>query len=49
MIEDDFEAADRLSDYSGIDIPDNLNGLRNKKVLHTDIIGIDDVVSYAIG
>lgn len=45
---DDFELADRLSRLTGIPVPENLAGLKNKPVLHTDVIGPEDIPSYSL-
>ena len=41
-----FEAMDRLFDITGMPVPKNLASLRNKPVLHKDIVNPSDIVSY---
>ena len=45
---DDFAAADRLAQLTGLSVPENLAGLREKKALHTDVIDPEELVSYAL-
>ena len=45
---DDFSIAELLSDFTKQPVPANLSGLRNKKVLHTDVIDISEIIPYAL-
>ena len=45
---DEFETAFRLSEKTGIQVPQNIADLRKKPVLHTDLIDKSEVVSYAL-
>ena len=46
---DDFALADQLSELSGIPVPANLAGLKNKPVLHTDVIDPAEIIPYVFG
>ena len=46
--EDEFETARMLSEFTGTAIPANIAGLKEKAVLHADVIGIEDVVPFSI-
>ena len=46
--EDEFETAAALSDFTGEKIPENIAGLREKPVLHTDVVDIDQLTDYAL-
>ena len=43
---DEFEEMRRLRALSGVEIPENLVGLQEKPVLHTDVIGAKDITAY---
>ena len=45
---DEFETAFLLSEKTGIPVPKNIADLRTKPVLHTDLIEVSDIVSYAL-
>ena len=45
---DEFETAFRLSEKTGIQVPQNIADLRKKPVLHTDLIDKSEVISYAL-
>lgn len=44
--EDEFENQEILSKLTGIPVPKGLSGLREKEVLHKDVIGRNEVVDY---
>ena len=46
--EAEFETAAALSDFTGEKIPENIAGLREKPVLHTDVVDIDQLTDYAL-
>ncbi|MBQ6366471.1 MAG: threonine synthase [Oscillospiraceae bacterium] len=46
--EDEFETAANLSALTGIPVPASIAGLKEKKVLHTDVIPVAEVVDYAL-
>jgi len=43
---DEFKQMDRLTELSGVAIPSNLQGLQQKKELHTDVIPKDRMLEY---
>ena len=43
---DEFEQMERLSDIAGVPIPRGLRGLREREVLHKDVIDADELVAY---
>ena len=43
---DEFRLMERLQEKSGVPIPENLAGLRQKQVRHTDVIAKDRMLSY---
>ncbi len=43
---DEFKQMERLSDLTGVAIPANLQGLQQKKELHTDVIPKDTMLDY---
>jgi len=45
---DEFELMERLSRVSGLPIPRGLAGLREKEVLHRDVIDRDQILSYVL-
>lgn len=45
-VPDDVEAAETLSSLLGLDLPDNLRGLKDKPVLHQDVISPEDMLAY---
>ena len=45
---DEFEAMERLSKLSGTKIPQGLAGLREKEILHKDVIEKDEITSYVL-
>ena len=45
---DEFEQMERLSEISGLPIPRGLAGLREKEVLHRDVIDREQILPYVI-
>ena len=45
---DEFDIMDRLHDMTGVPVPANLSGLREKAVLHTDVIDKEDICKYVL-
>ncbi len=45
---DEFEQMERLSAVSGLPIPRGLAGLREKEVLHRDVIGREQILPYVL-
>ena len=45
---DEFDIMDRLHEMTGVPVPPNLSGLREKKVLHTDVIDKEDICKYVL-
>ena len=45
---DEFETAAALADFTGESVPVNIAGLREKPVLHTDVVDIDQLTDYAL-
>lgn len=45
---DEFAAMDTLQAVTGVPIPKNLAGLREKPVLHTDVIEKDEILEYVL-
>ena len=43
---DEFKQMDRLSQLTGVPIPGNLQGLQEKKELHTGVIPKDQMLSF---
>jgi len=46
--EDEFDTMERLAEKSGAPIPANLAGLREREVLHKDVIGKDEILQYVL-
>ena len=44
--EDGFDAMDSLKAITGRPIPSNLDGLRYKKVLHSDVVSPKDITKF---
>lgn len=45
---DEFGAMERLSAVTGVPVPKNLSGLREKPVRHTDVIEKGDILDYVL-
>ena len=45
---DEFDDMDELSRVTGIEIPENLSTLRNKKILHRDVEDKENIISYIL-
>ena len=45
---DEFDQMDQLETLTRVPMPGNLKGLRQKPVLHTDVIGKDEMLSYVL-
>lgn len=45
---DEFDIMDRLHEMTGVPVPANLSGLREKEVLHTDVIDKEDICKYVL-
>ncbi|MBQ6798451.1 MAG: threonine synthase [Oscillospiraceae bacterium] len=45
---DEFDTMERLAEKSGAPIPANLAGLRQREVLHKDVIGKDEILQYVL-
>ena len=45
---DEFDIMDRLHEMTGVPVPPNLSGLREKQVLHTDVIDKEDICKYVL-
>ena len=45
---DEFDVMERLHQLTGVPIPRNLAGLRQRRVLHHDVIGREDMLSYVL-
>ena len=48
ICEDEFDTMDRLHEMTGVPVPANLSGLREKKALHTDVIDREEILSYVL-
>ncbi len=46
LAEDEFDQMDQLFTLTGVAIPENLRTLRQKKELHTGVIGKDDMLEF---
>ena len=46
--EDEFAVMRQLREISGMPIPRNLAGLQEEPVLHTDVIGKEDMLDYVL-
>ena len=47
-LDDEFDTAFALSVFTGVPVPANIAGLREKPVLHKDVISTADIVRYAL-
>ena len=47
-LDDEFETAAALSDFTGEKVPENIARLKEKPVLHTDVIDISMLTDYAL-
>ena len=45
---DEFAAMEQLSTLTGVPVPKNLAGLREKPVRHTDVIDKEDILAYVL-
>ena len=45
---DEFDTMERLAEKSGTPIPANLAGLREREVLHKDVIAKDEILQYVL-
>ena len=45
---DDFDRMDRLAHITGIPVPPNLAGLREKQERHTDVIQKENMLEYIL-
>ena len=45
---DEFDCMARLSEKTGVPIPKNLAGLKNKKILHDSVIEKEEMLSYVL-
>ncbi len=45
---DEFAVMERLHDLTGVPVPKNLSGLRDKTVRHRDVIDREDMLSYVL-
>jgi threonine synthase len=43
---DEWAQMDRLAELTGVPVPKNLQGLQEKKELHTDVIAKDAMLTY---
>nr|MBQ8243955.1 threonine synthase [Oscillospiraceae bacterium] len=43
---DEWKQMDRLAELTGVPVPKNLQGLQQKKELHTDVIAKDTMLQY---
>ena len=43
-----FELMDTLSEVSGLSVPEALSGLRDKEILHSDVIEKDGILDYVL-
>ena len=46
--EDEFKVMEQLQDLTNVPIPDGLAGLKEKAVLHTDVIPKDGILDYVL-
>ena len=46
---DEFEQIQAICDKTGVPVPKNLSSLRNKKVLHKDVVDREDILDYVLG
>ncbi len=47
-VEDEFAVMEQLHQLTGVDVPKGLAQLRNKKVLHHDVIDREDMLEYVL-
>ena len=45
---DEFAIMEQLHDVTGVAVPKNLSGLREKPVLHRDVIDKDEILDYVL-
>ena len=45
---DEFDVMAQLHDLTGVPVPANLQGLRQREVLHRDVIDREDMLSYVL-
>ena len=45
---DEFDVMAQLHDLTGVPVPPNLADLRQRKVLHHDVIDREDMLSYVL-
>ena len=46
---DEFEQIQAICDKTGVPVPKNLSSLRDKKVLHKDVVDREDILDYVLG
>ncbi|MBQ7644147.1 MAG: threonine synthase [Spirochaetales bacterium] len=46
---DEFEQIKAIADKTGVPVPKNLSSLRDKKVLHRDVVERDKILDYVLG
>jgi threonine synthase len=46
--EDEFKVMEQLQDLTNVPIPAGLAGLKEKAVLHTDVIPKDSILEYVL-
>ena len=46
---DEFVTMDRLAEKTGVPVPANLRGLRERSVLHRDVIDRESILDYVLG
>ena len=46
---DEFEQIQAICDRTGVPVPKNLSSLRDKKVLHKDVVDREDILDYVLG
>ena len=47
-LDDEFATAAALSDFTGEKVPENIARLKEKPVLHTDVVNISELTDYAL-
>ncbi|MBO4683710.1 MAG: hypothetical protein J5600_00110, partial [Desulfovibrio sp.] len=45
---DEFRVMEQLHELTGVPMPENLSGLRDKQVLHRDVIEKDEILDYVL-
>ena len=45
---DEFRIMEQLQELTGVPMPKNLSGLREKPVLHRDVIEKDEILDYVL-